>query len=132
MKLREVFAVAGIIEHENEILCAQRKNYGNPCTALKWEFPGGKIEEGETKEQALKREIEEELNMEITIKNHFIDIRYAYPDFVLNMSCYKCETKTKNLSLNVHNDYKWLTKSSLPSLDWAPADIPIVEKLLNE
>ena len=130
--MKEIFVVAAIIEHENKILCMQRGKDKHEYTSFKWEFPGGKIEEGETKENALRREILEEMDLRVKIKNRFCDIHYAYPDFVLNMYCYKCSVSTKKFKLNVHNDFKWLNKSDLNELDWVPADKPIIDKLMEE
>ena len=129
--MKEIFVVAAIIEHDKKILCMQRGKDKNDYTSFKWEFPGGKIEEGETKEEALKREIMEEMNLSIEIKSHFCDIRHVYPDFILNMYCFKCSSSTQEFELNVHNDFKWLKKSKLNTLDWAPADKPIIDKLME-
>lgn len=130
--MKEIFVVAAIIENDNKILCMQRGKDKHEYTSFKWEFPGGKIEEGETKENALKREIFEEMNLEIEIKKHFCDIRHVYPDFILNMYCFKCIALKTEFKLNVHNDYKWLSKKELGDLDWAPADKPIIDKLMEE
>ena len=127
--MKEIFVVAGVIEKDNKILCMQRSESKFDYISYKWEFPGGKIESGETKEQALKREIQEEMEMDIEINSHLIDIRHEYPDFIINMYCFKCTTSAENFKLNVHKDYKWLDKSQLEQLDWAPADKPIIDKL---
>ena len=130
--MKEIYVVAGIIEHENKILCMQRDIGKFEYVSLKWEFPGGKIEEGETKEIALKRELQEEMELDVEIIEHFCDIRHVYPDFILNMYCYKCTTNDLEFKLNVHKDCKWLKKEELKSLDWAPADLPIVKKLMEK
>lgn len=130
--MKEIFVVAAIIEHDNKILCMQRGEDKHYYTSFKWEFPGGKIEEGETNEEALKREIMEEMNLNVELKSRFCDIRHIYPDFILNMFCFKCSSNTKEFRLNVHNDFKWLSKSQLYILDWAPADKPIIDKLMEE
>ena len=96
----------------------------------KYEFPGGKIEVGETQKEALKRELFEELNILPEIKSLFITVVHKYPDFELTMHGYKCEAKTKDLKLNEHIAYKWLIINELNKLDWAAADIPIVNKLV--
>ena len=130
--MKQIEVVAGIIEHKNKVLCMQRDMGKYEYVSLKWEFPGGKIEAGETKEAALKRELQEEMDLEVDIVEHFCDIRHVYPDFILNMYCYKCTTDDLDFKLNVHKDFKWLQKEELESLDWAPADWPIVRRLMEE
>ena len=130
--MKEIKVVAGIIENNGKILCMQRDKGKYDYVSFKWEFPGGKIEEGETNEQALKRELLEEMDLEVDVENHFCDVQYTYPDFKITMFCYKCNTKDLDFKLNVHKDYKWLKKSELNIIDWAPADVPIVKKLMEE
>jgi len=128
--LKKIQVVAAIIYHENKILCVQRGYSKYDYINQKFEFPGGKVEEGETNEEALIREIKEELEMEISEMNFLIKVEHEYPDFQITMNCFKCKTKTKYLTLNEHIDYKWLDKSELESLDWAAADIPIVNRII--
>ncbi len=124
--------VAAIIEYEDKILCMQRGKDKHEYTSFKWEFRGGKIEEGETKENALRREILEEMDLQVKIQNHFCDIHYRYPDFVLNMNCYKCSVSKKELKLNVHNYFKWLNKYDFKEMYWALVDKPIIDKLMED
>lgn len=130
--MKKIKVVAGIIEYEGKILCMQRDQGKFDYVSFKWEFPGGKIEEGETKEQALKRELQEEMELSVDILGHFADVVYEYPDFEITMFCYKCRAHSSQFKLNVHKDFKWLTKENLNTLDWAPADQPIVKKILEE
>lgn len=124
--MKEIKVVAAIIQKENKIL-ATKRGYGEFINM--WEFPGGKIESGETKEQALVREIKEELNIEINVDKFAIDIEYQYPNFYLFMSCFMCSIKEGSIELLEHNDGKWITKKELNTLNWLPADIGAVNYL---
>ena len=97
-----------------------------------WEFPGGKIEEGETPEQALAREIQEELDTEIRVGNLIDTIEYDYPTFHLSMDCFWAEVVSGNLELKEAKAAKWLTKEELDSVEWLPADITLIEKIKRE
>ena len=130
--MEEIKVVAGIIENNDKILCMQRDKGKYDYVSFKWEFPGGKIEEGETNEQALKRELLEEMDLDVIVGIYFCDVEYTYPDFKITMFCYKCNTKDLDFKLNIHKDCKWLEKSELNIIDWAPADMPIVKKLMEE
>lgn len=124
--MKEIKVVAAIIQKENKIL-ATKRGYGEFINM--WEFPGGKIESDETKEQALVREIKEELNIEINVDKFAIDIEYQYPNFYLFMSCFMCSIKEGSIELLEHNDGKWITKKELNTLNWLPADIDAVNYL---
>lgn len=124
--MKEIKVVAAIIQKENKIL-ATKRGYGEFINM--WEFPGGKIELGETKEQALVREIKEELNIEINVDKFALDIEYQYPNFYLFMSCFMCSIKEGSIELLEHNDGKWITKEELNTLNWLPADIDAVNYL---
>ena len=130
--MKEIYVVAGIIEYDEKILCMQRGVGKYEYVSLKWEFPGGKIENGETKEIALKRELQEEMELDVDIAEYFCQVRHKYPDFILNMYCFKCVALKSEFKLNVHNDFKWLPKTELCCLDWAPADKIIIDKLMEE
>ena len=129
--MKHIEVVAGVIEHDGKILCMERDRGKFDYVSFKWEFPGGKIEEGETKEEALKRELREEMELDVEIVEHFLDVYHEYPDFSMNMYSFKCNAKNKDFKMNVHHDFKWLEKSELKTLDWAGADKPIVEKILK-
>ena len=124
--MKEIKVVAAIIQNEDKIL-ATKRGYGEFINM--WEFPGGKIEPGETKKQALVREIKEELNIEISVDKFAIDIEYQYPNFYLFMSCFMCSIKEGSIELLEHNDGKWITKEELNTLNWLPADIDAVNYL---
>lgn len=117
---------AAIILKDEKIFATQR-GYGEWKDW--WEFPGGKIEPGETPENALKREIQEELSVEINVDEFLCTVEYDYPKFNLTMHCYLCSLTTEALHLNEHEAAKWLSKEELDSVKWLPADESIVEKL---
>ena len=124
--MKTLNVVAAIIHKDNKIL-ATKRGYGEFIN--QWEFPGGKIEENETKEEALIREIKEELNVEIEITNFALDLEYQYPTFYLKMSCYDCIIKKGTPKLLEHNDARWLSKDELDDVNWIPADIAAVDYL---
>ncbi len=129
--MKQIEVVAGIIFCEDELLCVQRPKNKLPYISEKFEFPGGKIEEGETKEEALHRELLEELNLSTKIKSFYLTVVHQYPDFELTMHSFKCEVESKELILHEHIDQKWLKIKELTALDWAEADVPIVDKLVS-
>ena len=129
--MKQVEVVAAIIQHNDKILCVQRGENKLSYISKKYEFPGGKIELGESKEETIIREIKEELNMEISVIKEFITVNHEYPDFYLTMHSYICSCETTSLTLTEHIDYKWLSISEMDQLDWAAADIPIVNKLVK-
>jgi 8-oxo-dGTP diphosphatase len=129
MSLNQV--VAAIIFHNERILCVQRGISRFPYISFKWEFPGGKVEDGEKNEIALKREIFEELEMNITVENEFLIYDYSYPDFAIKLHSYICKCDTPTFKLTEHLDYKWLLREELQQLDWSDADRPIVELLMR-
>ena len=124
--MKTVRVVAAVIRDKDRIFATQR-GYGEYKDG--WEFPGGKIEEGETPEQALKREIMEELDTEITVGELIDTIEYDYPNFHLSMDCFWCELVSGDLTLKEHEAAKWLDKNTLDSVDWLPADITLVDKI---
>jgi 8-oxo-dGTP diphosphatase len=128
--MKRIDVVAGIIFFKNQILCVQRPKNRLHYISEKFEFPGGKIEKGETKKEALKRELFEELHITTNIKSLFLSVVHKYPDFELTMHSFICEVETKELILREHIGIDWLTLNELQNLDWAAADIPIVKKLV--
>ena len=124
--MKTLNVVAAIIHKDDKIL-ATKRGYGEFIN--QWEFPGGKIEENETKEEALIREIKEELNIDIEITNFALDLEYQYPTFYLKMSCFDCIIKNGTPKLLEHNDARWLSKDELDDVNWIPADIAAVDYL---
>ena len=129
--MKKIEVVAAIIYHENKILCVQRGENKYDYISKKYEFPGGKMEAGESKEETVKREILEELQMDIEVQDEFLTVDHQYPDFHLTMHSFKCSTTNESLTLTEHIDFKWLEISEMSGLDWAAADVPIVEKLVS-
>jgi 8-oxo-dGTP diphosphatase len=129
--MKHIEVVAAIIIHDGKILCVQRGPAKYDYISHKWEFPGGKVEEGETKLAALVREIREELHMDISVDAFFTTVYHTYPDFQLTMHSYLCSCPTNELTLTEHSDFKWLSKDALKDLDWAAADEEIITKLID-
>jgi 8-oxo-dGTP diphosphatase len=129
MEIVNVVAAIIIDKVNNTILATQR---GDGELAGGWEFPGGKIKDGEEPKEALKREIFEELGAEITVKDLFDIVEYDYHNFHLHMKCYICEITTGSIILNEHIDAKWLNKDALWSIEWLPADVNLVNKISKE
>ena len=130
--MKQVEVVAAILANGDKILCVQRAESKLEYISKKYEFPGGKIEPGETKKEALKRELAEELSIAPNINDLYLTVVHQYPDFELTMHSFICEINTKEISLNEHISSKWLKRDELLSLDWAAADIPIVNKLMRD
>ena len=129
--MRSIKVVAAIIYFGDKILCVQRPKNKYNYISEKFEFPGGKIEAGETKKEALKRELFEELSISPKITSLFTTVVHQYPDFELTMHSFICETESKDLTLNEHIALYWMPLEGLKKLDWAAADIPIVDKLVK-
>ncbi len=124
--MKTIEVVAAIIIHNDQIFATQR-GYGEFKDG--WEFPGGKMEPGETPQQALVREIREELDTEIEVGSLVETVEYDYPNFHLTMHCFLCTIRSGELVLKEHEAAKWLTREELDSVDWLPADVKVVEKL---
>ena len=131
--MKTVKAVAAIIKAVNEngetIIFATQRGYGDFKGG--WEFPGGKIESGETPQEALKREIIEELDTEVSVGELMDTVEYDYPQFHLSMDCFWCQIVRGNLVLKEHEAARWLTKDELNNVEWLPADITLIEKIRN-
>ena len=132
--MKVIRVVAAVIKAANEqgepMIFATQRGYGD----LKggWEFPGGKIEEGETPKEALKREIMDELDTEIKVGKLIDTIEYDYPTFHLSMDCFWCEIVKGELVLKEHEAARWLTREQLGEVEWLPADVTLIEKVGDE
>ncbi|CAM4109848.1 (deoxy)nucleoside triphosphate pyrophosphohydrolase [Psychrobacter arenosus] len=127
--MKTIEVVAAIVVHDGKVLCVQRGESKLDYISKKFEFPGGKLEANETLEQALTREMAEELKMFVTVERLFLTVEHSYPDFNLVMHSFICQTNSRQLTLTEHLQALWLGIDELDILDWAAADIPIVEQL---
>lgn len=124
--MKTIEVVAGVIKDGNKIFATQR-GYGDFKGG--WEFPGGKMEPGETPQQALARELKEELTVDVNVGDFICTVDYDYPKFHLTMHCFYCTVVGGELKLLEHEAAKWLEKENIRSVDWLPADIEVVEAL---
>lgn len=127
---RTIRVVAALLQREDgKVLITQRR--AKAFMPLKWEFPGGKVEPGETDQQALARELKEELDIQVEVGDHFMGLKHAYPDFEVDFQVYSCTIISGDLRKIAVNDYRWVTVSELETFEFPPADQPTVEQLLK-
>ena len=124
--MKQIEVVAAIIRKDDKIFATQR-GYGEWKDW--WEFPGGKMEAGESPEEALKREIREELSTDISVDDLLCTVEYDYPKFHLTLHCYLCSLLAETLRLNEHESARWLTKDALDTVRWLPADLEVVDMI---
>lgn len=122
--------VAAVIFHDGKYLCMQKGETKYSYTSYKYEFPGGKIELGETPEEALIRELHEEMSYDIVVIRPLIMVEHSYPDFSITLKAFLCSVKTTDFVMKEHINYKWLSKDELSLLDWADADVKIVNEIV--
>jgi 8-oxo-dGTP diphosphatase len=127
--LNDLWVVAAVIRHENLVFAAKRKAGGG--SGLKWEFPGGKVEDGETAVEALKREIQEELAIEIEVNKCIGTFSTPLGTNVIHLECYWCHSSSKDVVLNSHEEAGWFNAYELEKLDWALPDLPVVSEVFK-
>ena len=128
--MKQIEVVAAIIYDSEGRIFATQRGYGDYKDW--WEFPGGKMEAGETPEEALRREIWEELETRIVVENLVETVEWDYPQFHLSMHCYLCHVESGHLELKEHEAAKWLNKDELENVNWLPADLKVIEKVRCE
>jgi 8-oxo-dGTP diphosphatase len=130
-KKKHLAVVASVIFEKHMVYCFKKRPHKYEYLSNRFEFPGGKIEFGENREDALKREIFEELNIKINVLNELLEFDFEYPDFSLTMTCFKCEIESGEIKLSEHTDVVLQPIDKLDELDWLPADVPAVEFLMR-
>lgn len=127
IQLPHIHVACGIIQHDGLILATQRS--ATMSLPLKWEFPGGKLEEGESPQVCLVRELQEELGVSVTIGEGLSPLTHSYPSFRVTLYPFLCHQLQGSITLHEHSDARWLSPTDLPQLDWAEADLPIIRML---
>ena len=132
--MKHLEVVGAVIEYDGKILCMQRGIGKYPYVSMKYEFPGGKVEPGETHPQALMRELREEMNfvVDISEKDYLTTVNHCYPDFEITMYCYLCHPDSPEFTRKEHINHVWALPGEMMQLDWAPADIPVAELVSNK
>lgn len=121
--------VAAVVVNQGKVLCMQKGITKYQYTSLHWEFPGGKIEEGETEQEALHRELLEEMDYDVTVGDKLCTVEHTYPDFSITMHVYLCSASSRNFTRKEHAASLWLNPQDLKTLEWCEADKPIVEAI---
>lgn len=131
--MKHYIVTAAILTHNNQYLCMQRGPSKYDYISCKYEFPGGKVEADESLEAGLSRELFEEMGIRVDIlsEQFFLTVTHEYPDFSIVMHSFLCPINTRDFQLNEHIDFRWLDRENLLQLDWAMADVPIVQKLME-
>lgn len=131
MSKKHIEVVAAVLRNGGEFLAMQRGPSKLDYVSHKWEFPGGKVEVGESLIAAITRELDEELSITVTEPQFLLTIEHSYPDFEIVMHCFVIDIPTRDMELTEHIASRWLAKDQLWEFDWAAADVPVVEKLIS-
>jgi len=129
--MNHIEVVSAVILFNNKILCVQHDEHKYDYLAYKYKFPGGKIDFGETKEEAIVRGIKEEMELDIFILAEYLTVEHEYPDFKITLHSFICSCEDAIITLSENINSRWFNQELIPLLDWSAADIPIVEKLTN-
>ncbi len=131
---KQLEVVAAILEYGGKILCMERGQGAYDYVSFKYEFPGGKIEQGEEMHKAIERELREEMDISVNVREEdlYMTVHHEYPDFSITMHAFKCHLDKPEFTCKEHVDAKWMKPEDLPVLEWAPADIPIMKKLAGK
>ena len=124
--------VAAVIEVDGKVLCMQRGANRYAYTSYRWEFPGGKIEPGETPEQALHRELIEEMDFDVEVREHLATVTHDYPDFTITLAAYRCTADTTEFNMREHTACRWLPWDELMTLQWCAADERLIEQFKKD
>ena len=129
--MKQLEVVAAILTYHGKILCMERGKGTYSYVSYKYEFPGGKIEPGEARHEAIERELREEMDVDVTVKESdlFMTVQHDYPAYSITMHAFLCPLSSPEFVRKEHVDAKWLAPHELDTVEWAPADIPIMEKL---
>jgi len=129
--MKHIEVVAALIVHEDKILCMQRGKSKHEYLTGKYEFPGGKIDPGESRTNALMRELKEEMELDVEIdeEDYYMTVHHIYPDFEITMHCFFCRVRSQDFVRKEHIDHRWLLPMEISALDWAMADKPIVDRI---
>ena len=129
--MKHYSVVAAVVCRQGKYLCMQKGQTKFPYTSFKYEFPGGKVEPGETPEEALRRELLEEMDYAVQVDRHLVTVHHAYPDFEITLQAYLCSADDESFRLKEHQAFCWLPVERLSELDWAAADVGIVNALTD-
>ncbi|MCG6266659.1 (deoxy)nucleoside triphosphate pyrophosphohydrolase [Vibrio furnissii] len=129
---KHIEVVAAVLTYQEQFLAVQRAESHLPYVSKKWEFPGGKVEVGESLQDAIKRELQEELDIVVESPQFLITVEHSYPDFDITMHCFVCALASRDVTLKEHIAKLWLTHDELMSVDWAAADIPAAKMLMGD